>query len=148
MNKIGTFALILLLAAGCQKPEEDIVLRQIKDVVVDASSSPLLKANAVFFNPNKMRGKLRKIDVEIYVNGKKAADVEQTLTTSIPANSEFTVPLEVRLAIEELGILDTILGMIGGKSLEVHYKGTLKLTYRGFPIKVPVDYKDNVRLRF
>src|SRR5690606_6112613 len=99
-------------------------------------------------NPNDMRGKLKKIDIEIYVNGKKAATVDQSLKTSIPARAEFSVPLEVKLALKELGVMDTLFGMIGGKKFKVHYKGSLKLSYRGLPIKVPVDYEDEVRLRF
>lgn len=146
------YAAVLLLAltflAGCRKPDQEIVLRQIRDVVVDASSDPMLKANAIFYNPNDMRGRLRKIDVEIFVNGKKAASVEQSLRMAIPAQAEFTVPLEVKLAMKELGLMDTIFGMIGGKTFEVHYKGSLKLSYRGVPINVPVDYKDDIKLRF
>ncbi len=88
---------------GCKRPKEDIVLRQIKDVVVDATSDPMLKANAIFYNPNSMRGKLKKIKVDIFLNGKKAASVDQELKTTIPANDEFTVPIEVKLAIKELG---------------------------------------------
>ena len=148
LSPMAAFACILLVMAGCKKPDQDIVLRQIRDVVVDASSEPMLRANAIFYNPNDMRGRLKKIDVEIFVNGKKAASVNQTLKTSIPAASEFTVPLEVKLAIKELGVMDTIFGMIGGKKFDIHYKGSLGLTYRGFPIKVPVDYHDDVRFSF
>lgn len=142
------FLLLGLAATGCKRPDQDIVLRQIRDVVVDATSEPMLKANAIFYNPNKMRGRLKKIDVEIFVNGKKAATVDQSLKTAIPAAAEFTVPLEVRLALKEVGVLDTLFGMIGGKTFDIHYKGSLKLTYRGLPISVPVDYKDEVKLRF
>jgi LEA14-like dessication related protein len=140
------FATVLL--AGCKRPKEDIVLRQIKDIVVDATSDPMLKANAIFYNPNSMRGKLRRINVDIFVNGKKAASVNQDLKTIIPANNEFSVPIEVKLAIKELGFMDTLLGMIGGKKFEVRYEGSLKLSYHGFPINVPVNYKDEVRVRF
>lgn len=142
------FILLLSIVQGCQKPDEDIVLRQIRDVVVDASSEPMLKANAIFFNPNDVRGRLKKIDVEIFVDGKKAASVDQEMKTTIPAQSEFTVPLEVKLAIKEMGIMDTLFGMIGGKTFKIHYKGSLKLSYRGLPITVPVDYKDDVKLSF
>jgi LEA14-like dessication related protein len=138
----------MLLLISCQRPKEEIVLRQIKDVVVDATSEPLLKANAIFFNPNDVRGKLKRINVDIFVNGKKAASVNQELKTLIPANAEFTVPLEVKLAIKELGFMDTLLGVIGGKTFEVRYEGFLKLTYHGFPLNVPVRYKDDVRIRF
>jgi hypothetical protein len=138
----------LILITSCQRPKEDIVLRQIKDVVVDASSDPLLKANAIFFNPNNVRGKLKRINIDIFVNGKKAASVNQELKTLIPSNDEFSVPLEVKLAIKELGFMDTLLGVIGGKTFEVRYEGFLKLTYHGFPINVPVRYKDDVKIRF
>src|SRR5688500_11542379 len=139
---------VMAIFSGCRRPDEDIVLRQIRDVVVDATTEPMLKANAIFYNPNNMRGRLKKIDIEIFVNGKKAASVDQSLKTSIPAAAEFTVPLEVKLAIKEMGVMDTIFGMIGGKTFKIHYKGSLKLSYRGIPINVPVDYKDDVKLRF
>lgn len=148
LGKITPFILVLLLLAGCEKPDQDIVLKQIRDVVVDASSEPMLKANAIFYNPNSVRGKLKKIDVEIFVDGKKAASVNQSLKTSIPAAAEFSVPLEVKLAMKEIGVLDAILGMVGGKTFNIHYKGSLRLSYHGLPINVPVDYKDNVKIRF
>jgi LEA14-like dessication related protein len=140
--------LVLLVVGGCHGPDEKIVLRKIRDVVVDASTEPLLKANAVFYNPNDVRGKLKRINVEVYVDGKKAAYVNQKLKTRIPANGEFIVPLEVKLSIKELGFMDTLLGVIGGKKFEVRYEGSLKLSYRGIPINVPVHYKDEVRIRF
>ena len=141
-------ALVLFVAGACHAPKEKIVLRKIRDVVVDASTDPTLRANAVFFNPNEMRGKLKRINVEVYVDGKKAAFVNQKLKTEIPANGEFIVPLEVKLNIKELGFMDTLLGVLGGKKFEVRYEGSLKLNYRGFPINVPVHYKDEVRVKF
>jgi hypothetical protein len=140
--------LILFVAVGCEGPKEKIVLKNIRDVVVDASTEPMLKANAVFFNPNDVRGKLKRINVEIFVDGKKAAFVNQKLKTKIPANGEFIVPLEVKLSIKDLGFMDTLLGVLGGKKFEVRYEGSLKLSYRGVPINVPVHYKDEVRVRF
>lgn len=143
------FAFVLtVVLTSCQRPEEEIVLRQIRDVLVDASTEPMLKANAVFYNPNNMRGKLKKINVEIFVNGKKSATINQRLKTVIPAKDEFIVPLEVKLSMKELGFMDTLLGVIGGKKFEVRYEGVLKLNYRGIPISVPVNYKDEVRVRF
>lgn len=139
---------LISILGACKRPDQEIVLRHVRDVVVDASSEPMLKANAIFYNPNDMRGRLKKIDIEIFVNGKKAASVDQALKTAIPAAAEFSVPLEVKLALKEIGVMDTIFGMIGGKKFDIHYKGFLKLTYRGLPINVPVDYEDEVRLRF
>lgn len=143
-----TILFISFVFFQCQKPDKDIVLTRIKDVVVDANTDPTLKANAVFFNPNKVRGRLKHINVQIFVNGKKTAHVDQKLHTVIPSQGEFTVPIEVKLAMKELGFMDTMMGLLGGKKFDVKYEGFLKLSYHGVPIKVPVDYKDEVRIKF
>ena len=142
----GICVSILLLMQSCL-PKEQIVLRQVKDVVVDASSEPKLNAEAIFYNPNKTKMKLKKIKVDVFVNGKKSAEVDQDLKTIIPAEGEFSVPLEVKLNLKEMGFLDTIFGMIGGKTFDVQYKGYLKINYQGVPVRVPVDYKDEVKIR-
>lgn len=150
-NRYSRIVLLVVVSCTllqCQKPNEEIVLRKIKDVVVDATSDPMLRANAIFYNPNKVRGRIKKVKVDIYVNGKKAANVDQDFKLVVPSQSEFTVPIEVKLAIKELGFMDTVLGLIGGKKFEVRYEGFLKLSYHGIPIKVPVDYKDEVRIKF
>jgi len=141
------FFAILLVTSSCT-PKEPIVLRQIKEVVADATSQPTLKAEAIFYNPNNTRLQLKKIDVDIYIGGKKVGEVDQEMKTIIPAHDEFTVPIEVKLAMKDFGFLDTLFGMIGGKKLEIQYKGSLKLTYHGLPVRVPVDYKDEIRLNF
>jgi len=146
--KFLVVGLFVMLVSACKTPQEDIVLRQIKDVVVDGTTSPMLKAQAIFFNPNPQHGKLKRINVEIFVDGKKAGTVDQELNTIIPANGEFTVPLEVKLAMQELGFLETIFSVLGGKKFEVRYEGVLKVNYHGFPLRVPVKYKDEVRVKF
>jgi LEA14-like dessication related protein len=146
------FTIIILFGTvlyGCKTGDyEEIKLKQIRDVVVDANTDPHLRATAIFFNPNNKQGRLKKINVDIYVNGKKAGKIDQKLHTLIPANGEFSVPLEVQLAIKELGFFDTLLGVLGGKKFEVRYEGSLKLTYHGIPFRVPVKYTDEVRIRF
>ncbi|MBT1703034.1 LEA type 2 family protein [Chryseosolibacter indicus] len=138
---VFTFSLL-----SCERPKEEIILRQIKDVVADASSDPMLKAEAVFYNPNNISGRLKNINVEIFVNGRKAGVVDKDYKVKIPANGEFSVPLEVKLNMKELGGLQTLLGVIGGKKFDIQYVGKIKLSYRGVPFKVPVDYKSKVRL--
>ena len=138
----------VFILGSCHKPDQDIVLKHVKDVVADATSEPTLRAEAVFFNPNRMSGKLRNIDVEIFVNGKKAGSVDKDYTIKIPANGEFSVPLEVKLNMKELGTMDTILGMLGGKKFDIKYVGNLKLSYRGMPIRVPIDHKSQIKVSF
>lgn len=151
MKKINRIILALLagllLQTGCG-PKENIEFKYVKDVIVDANTEPLLKGNAVLYNPNKQRMKLRKINVDVYVNDKKSARIDQEPSLTIPPEAEFTVPLEVKLNMKEVGFMDTLLGVIGGKKMKVRYKGTISVTYKGVPVRVPVDYESTVNFRF
>ncbi len=140
------FLVFLLMIQGC-KPKEDVQLRQIKDVIVDATSDPLLKANAILYNPNNIRMTVKKIDMEVFVDGKKAAVIDQQMKLKVPARSEFTVPLEVKLNMKEIGLLDAVFAVIGGKKFQIHYKGTIRLQYKGVPFSVPVNHKEEIRIR-
>ncbi len=135
-----------ILGTSCV-PKEKVVLRKIKDIVVDANTEPVLRANAVLYNPNKLKMTLRKIDMEVFVDGKKAALINQKLKTKIPAEAEFTVPLEVKLNLKELGFFDTVLAVLGGKKMKIRYTGSIRLTYKSVPITIPVDYQDEIRVR-
>jgi len=146
-RKLALGAIAAAIMMGCATPKEQVVLRQIKDVVVDGSSDPKLKAKAVLYNPNPQRGRLRKINVDIFVNDKKAGVINHKVKIAIPANGEFTVPLQVDLNIKELGFFDTLLGVLGGKKFAIRYEGHIKGSYRGLPLRVPVKYKDEVRVR-
>ena len=149
--RISIFFLIVsaIFVSSCL-PKEQIVLRNIQNLSVEADSGndPLLKANAVFFNPNKVRMKLREIKVEIFLNDKKSAASDQKLKALIKPESEFTVPLEVRLSLKEVGLLDTIFSLIGGKKYEIHYLGYIRASVHGIIIKIPIDHRDQVKLKF
>src|SRR5688572_1852148 len=121
---ILTCLAVLLLLQGCG-PKEDIQFKYVKDVIVDANTEPLLKGTAVLYNPNKQRMKLRKINVDVYVNDKKTARIDQEPSLLIPSEAEFTIPLEVKLNMKEVGFMDTLFGVLGGKKMKIRYKGTI-----------------------
>lgn len=148
VNPAYLLCLILLATLVSCGPKENIEFKYVKDVIVDANTEPLLRGNAVLYNPNKQRMKLRKINVDVYVNDKKAARVDQEPDLKIPAQAEFTVPLEVKLNMKELGFTQTLFGMLGGKKMKIRYKGTVSVTYKGVPVRVPVDYESTVNFRF
>jgi len=142
------FVLVYCLGACKQRPEEDIVFKYVQGVSVDArDKDPMLKANAVFFNPNNIKGKLRKIELDIFLEGKKAGHVDQKLALLIPANSEFTIPLEVKLNLKEMGLLNTLFSILGAKKMDVRYVGRIRINHHGIPINVPIDYKSEIRIK-
>lgn len=147
LKRIAPIVVGILILYSC-KPEEPIEFKYIKNVVVDLSAGPLLRGEAVLYNPNKTKIKIRKIKVDIYVEGKKSGEVDQKLNFMIPAEREFSIPLEVKVSLREIGLQDALQGILGGKNLEVRYKGSVKINYHGLPVGIPVDYKSEIRVKF
>jgi LEA14-like dessication related protein len=139
---------IVALVAACV-PKEKIVLRDVKNLTVDQTDKEnvILNGDAVFYNPNSSRLRLREINVEVFVDGKKSALVNQKLSALARPKSEFTVPIKVQISLKELGLMDALMSLFGGKKYEIHYKGYLKAKVNGIPMRVPVDHKEDFKLK-
>ncbi|MCZ8214585.1 MAG: LEA type 2 family protein [Cyclobacteriaceae bacterium] len=146
--KLIFFFSLASLLTSCGGDYQAVELRHIKNVIADVSDDPMLKTEAVFYNPNDKNGKLKAINVDVYVEGKKAAIVKQKLKIKVPAKGEFTVPLMVKINLKEQGLMNTLLGVLGAKRLKVRYKGHVRISYHGLPIIVPVDHEEEIRIRF
>ncbi len=146
-NFVWNLTFSLLVLGACKAPKENIVLRgiNIKSVQPEANGNSLLKADAIFFNPNAGRIRLKEIVINVLLDSKNAANVDQKLNTLITGNSEFTVPLEIHLNLKEIGLVDTLLSLFGGKKYGIQYVGTIKASVRGYPIKIPVDFRDELK---
>ena len=146
MKGLLSVFVLWLLVVGCV-PKEQVILRSvnINEVEPRENGDALLKADAIFYNPNTSRMRLKEIDIEIFVDGKKAAQVDQQLNALIKAKSEFSVPLEVQLNLKEIGLLDTILSFLGGKKHDIQFVGAIKMKVNGFPVKAPINYKEEFK---
>jgi LEA14-like dessication related protein len=129
-------------------PKEQVVFRSVNNLTLDVGlgGNPVLKGDAIFFNPNKLKAILKEIKVEVLVDGKKAALVDQQMELLVRGNSDFTVPLEAKLDVKEFGLIDAVIGFFGGKSYQIEMTGYLRVKARGVMIKVPVKYSQEVKL--
>jgi LEA14-like dessication related protein len=148
MKKIY-FLFLIFLIASCI-PNEKIELRDIKNLALEQldDGNAILNGDAVFFNPNAARMRLKEIKIEVFVDGKKSALVDQKLSALARGNSEFTVPVKVQLSLKEFGLKEALRSLFGGKKYEIHYKGYLKAKVNGWPLRVPVDHKEDFKLKF
>ena len=92
-------AVFVLLATFSCVPKEEVVFKGVQNISIEANqqNEPILQAEALFYNPNKVRMKLKEIYVDVLVNGKPSAQVRQNLKLSITAESEFSVPVAAQL---------------------------------------------------
>jgi hypothetical protein len=129
-------------------PKEEIVFKGVSDIAVDLSDAgkPVLRANGYFFNPNKVKMKLKEVDVEVFVDGTKSATVKHELDVTIAGKSDFSVPIVAELVLKQNSFLDTVVGLLGGKKYEVVFKGFIRIGVHGITIKVPVSQKQELKL--
>lgn len=148
MKRLLFFILVLILVTSCV-PKNTIILKDVKNVALDQTDleNAILNGEAVFYNPNSSRLRLREINVDVFVDGKKSAFVNQKLSALAKPKSDFTVPLKVNLSLKDFGLMDALMSLLGGKKYEIHYKGYLKAKVNGVPIRVPVDHKEDFKLR-
>jgi LEA14-like dessication related protein len=139
--------LFCLMLMGCV-PKQEIVFKGVSDIAVDISNAgkPVLKANGYFFNPNKVKMKLREVNVEVFVDGTKSATVKHELDVTIAGNSDFSVPIVAELVLKQNSFLDAVVGLLGGKKYEIVFKGYIRVHVHGFTIKVPVSQKQELKL--
>jgi LEA14-like dessication related protein len=149
MKKRWSFLLLIVLMSACV-PDQRIVFKNIREVVIEGSpdGDPIIQGAAIFFNPNRVRMSLREINLEVFVDGKKAAVVQQRLQLKIPAQADFSVPVRAQLSLKELGLMDALRSLFGGgKKYEIRYVGYLRVRVHGVVVKIPVDFKDQLRLK-
>ena len=148
MRQLSVFLILALIISFCV-PKKQVVLRKIRNVVIETMTegTPMLRGEAVFYNPNPQRMKLKEINIEVFVDGEKAAHADQKLNSVIPSHDEFTVPLKIRLTLKKIGLWDTVLNLLSGKKYQIHYKGYIRVRVHGIGVKVPVDYTDEIRLK-
>lgn len=131
-------------------PKQIVELKDIKNLAVGPGPNglPVLSGDAVFFNPNKSRMKLKAIKVEVFVDDKKAAIADHEIDVIVKGKSEFTVPLKVELQMKDFALTDALKSLLGGKTYKLHYLGSLKVNINGFPARVPIDHTEDFKLRF
>ncbi len=149
MKNITIAVLILLASLTSCVPKEEVVLRDIQNIemITGENGEPLLKADAIFHNPNRIKMVLKEINMEVFLDGKSTAHSDQKMDAAIPAKDDFTIPLIVNLHLKEVNLLDTLFGFLSGKTHEVRYLGYIRVKVHGVMVKVPVDNKSEIKLK-
>lgn len=150
MKKVTWILIIVLFTYSCKDAGQAPEFRRVANVKVAKvnAKEALLNGDAFFFNPNKAKMLLKKVEIDVFMEGKKIGVINQALKTKIPAQAEFKIPVDATFNVSDIGLLNGLMSMLGGKKMKVRYVGKVKLRIHGIPVAVPVDYEDEIRLKF
>jgi len=142
---VGTF----ILLTGC-KFDEPVVFRAIDNVKVKSITDGMvhLGADAEFYNPNEISGKIKSVNIVVALENTKLATVTQSEAHTIEKNAPFIIPIDVQFAMEDVqkGFLSNLLNLVNGNKIKLHFTGEIKVSTWGFTQTVPVDYYEEVKL--
>ncbi|MEQ8574769.1 MAG: hypothetical protein RIB63_11935 [Fulvivirga sp.] len=149
MQRLIIISVLVLFIFSCTRPEEAPKFRKVGDIKVTkvTGKEALLNANAYFYNPNDVKMTLRKVNIDVILEGKKIGTINQSKRTKIAALSNFTVPLDATFNIGDVGMLKSIMSVLESKKMRAQYKGYIKASVHGIPVRVPIDYEEDIRLR-
>ena len=127
------FVSFILIMSSCVSVEEP-TLERVDDVeVLTISKSKIeINANMILNNPNGFALDLEKADLKAFLDDVEIANIDQTYETSMPANSEFEMPVYINMDLDKLYNDNPIkavakgLEIMSDRTIEVKFQGTIK----------------------
>ena len=139
------------LMTGCTF-NEPVVFRGLENLALAGADDEHLNltAEAVFYNPNKVAGKLRDVYIEVWLQEQRLAVISQEEKTTVPASDTFQVPLQARIAARALqqNFWNHVLTLAQGNKLNLHFKGYISISKAAglYRQQVAIDHTAAVRL--
>ena len=149
-NLLYIVGLTIFLVA-CSGPEAPS-FQGLKDLKVKSANLHMvnLVGKAVYNNPNAVGGSLTYSDVKIKVNDVLVTHAVQNESISIPASSEFEVPIDLAIDLDKLKeakgdgkLLDAFSNVLK-RNILLEYEGYVTVKLAGISVDIPVDYKEKV----
>lgn len=151
MNRGLFFSLLLIVGmSSCNKPESP-EFKYVENIVVELQSlsTANLHAEAVLHNPNKNTITIKGADIDIMIDDKVVAVLEEDYNIKAMGNEDFMVPLDVKIKLKDLNLnaIGAAFGLMGDSGQEIRYLGKIRVKAYGVPFSVKVDYKDNINIK-
>ena len=126
---------------------EEPTLERIEDVDINEMSKERIdmNANLIINNPNGVKLDLASADLNVLVDNVIIANIKQTVDSTMPANSEFKLPVKITMDLAKLykenplAALTKGLQIMSDKKLEIQLKGNIKAGKGVAKLTVAVD---------
>lgn len=141
------FTLSLFSCALSQEAPEFKKLTNVKTSKISGTNLTFT-ADAVFYNPNDVGLKLKSVEIDVIIEGKKAGHVSQIKKIKILPNADFLVPLTVDVDLKQIDIMGGLFGMMSGKKMRAEFVGDITVSKNAIPMKVPVKHTEYLTLNF
>jgi len=143
--RVQITAIVLVSLIGCSSIVEPTFQGlenvNLNSLTLQKPYSVTLTADASFKNTNPMGANITEMDFDVFLNGKKATHIRQDLQVKMPANSEFDLPIKVKVPLKEVFQDLKLRDLYKLREFDYKLDGYLKLGLGNIEVKVPVTYE-------
>ena len=153
MKKFLLLLTILVITSGCSisnKPEFKYISNiDVKNV---SMRNVTLSADAVFDNPNLLKGKLSIDDIHVFVDNIDVGSISSE-EFDVPSQGEFTIPLEGTFSMSKIydnnkqNLLGSLLKIVQTDSINIEYKGNIRYHLGTFSYPYKIEKQQKVSLK-
>ena len=131
---------------SCEDAYEEVVFMEIKNVKIKNATTDNMEliGDCVLFNPNPVGLDLTKAKFDIYIDGRKTAQINQNLGVEMPASGDFILPLTVKMSPKDFygekgdGLLNATLQILVNQKVNIKYNGSIKAGKGMINFEIPV----------
>ena len=137
----------IVLFSSCQTEFQNIEFREIKNLRVAGvrDGKMRLEGDLSFYNPNNLKVKLKKAEINIAMDGKVVALVVPSEKVIVHRESAFEIPVEALLDLSKVNFLNSIMSVLGGRDVKLNFKGYIVVKYWGMPVRIPINRDEVVK---
>lgn len=139
---------------ACQTILKEPVLTNFKPISVKKidHTEVILSGELTYTNLNPIGGQLEQIFLNIYVNDVYLFDITQELKTEIQPNSEFVIPIDIRMPLQSLldnkgGLLGGIVNALTQQRVKLKYVGTTTVRFAKMELPLVIDREEEIRIK-
>ncbi len=139
------FLLALSMLAGCSSPKE-LVYKDVTNLEMGklGFGASTLKFDVVYYNPNNFGLKLKKTELDIYINNTFLGHTVQDQQIAIPKKADFAIPITV--AVDMKNIYKNLFSALFNSEVMVKAVGKVTVGKAGIFKSFPVNYEGKQKI--
>lgn len=144
-NLLPPVIVLLLLFSSCSKPKEpEYIGFENLHIQKAGLSESVVNADVKCFNPNSFDIKLKKAELDVFVNDKFVGHSTLDTLINIPAKDTFYVPVSLKLNLGDL--FKNAVQLLLNPEVRLKVEGKAKVGRSGIYKNFPVSYEGKQRI--
>lgn len=146
MNRILIVVVLSTMITSCAYKDVEVI--KVESVNIDEfnTGNVQITASLVLDNPNNFKIKIKKSELDLYVNGEPVGTASLQKKIILAKNTKMAHDFIIDSSIKDLGggLVSSVISVISSGGIKVGVKGDVKASAFLITAKIPVDVEENI----